>query len=132
MTSLPDSAIGRVIAWIGNGVEMPASASASAISLRIPKSANDWVATGASSLTVSWAEVLSSSALAASAGERSPDRSAAETGGTCVGEKCAVFDVGVVLSVEGSGYSWLPSDCSSAAHTNPDGGTSTRCGGAPS
>ena len=41
MMSWPDSATGRVIAWMGNGCVMPASASAWTISGRTSKSANE-------------------------------------------------------------------------------------------
>src|SRR5262245_21174687 len=38
--SVPISAMGRVISWIGNGVVMPTDSSASAISGRTPRSVN--------------------------------------------------------------------------------------------
>jgi len=38
MTSLPDSATGRVSSWMGNGDVMPTASRASAVSERIPRS----------------------------------------------------------------------------------------------
>src|SRR5215213_4574915 len=130
MTSLPDSAIGRVMAWIGNGVRMPASASASAISLRIPKSANDWVGSGSSSVTVIWADVLSSSAASAAAGGKSAAAlSLTLSAAALVLSVAVVLSVGGVLSVEGSGDSWLPSDCSQPLTRTPSEEPQRGCGG---
>ena len=53
MMSWPASATGRVIAWIGNGLVILCSASASTMSGWIGKSEND--ATGGGSVTVSMA-----------------------------------------------------------------------------
>jgi hypothetical protein len=86
------------MAWIGNGLLMPASASASVISVRISKSVNSCVgaAAASSSVTVIVAEVLSSSAACGSA-------ATAGSIGVVSVSGCSIW----VWSVDVSVCSWL-------------------------
>ena len=93
MMSCPDRAMGRVMAWMGNGEVMPWAASASTMSWRTPKSANEDSSTG-SAVSMACAPDSSSSGASCSGDvcQNGPSRVSAR--GTVTGARAGIAAVG--------------------------------------